>query len=126
MTFVNGYRMILISSRYIMSASEWPSGLRRQTQGSYLTSQTEGLVFWSSIEGVGSNPTSDKLFQLHDLSVYPILLTNLQRKSGDGGIMVSIVAFQAIDPSSILGHRNHLVITVVVGGISWNSHWIFC
>jgi hypothetical protein len=23
----------------------------------------------------------------------------------DGGVMVSIVAFQAVDPSSILGHR---------------------
>ncbi|KAI9550234.1 hypothetical protein GHT06_001523 [Daphnia sinensis] len=27
---------------------------------------------------------------------------------GDGGIVVSMVAFQAIDPSSILGHRNPL------------------
>ncbi|KZS00182.1 Uncharacterized protein APZ42_003628 [Daphnia magna] len=29
---------------------------------------------------------------------------------GDGGIVVSMVAFQAIDPSSILGHRNKLFI----------------
>ena len=37
--------------------SGWPSGLRRQTQG-FLASNRSG-VFWSSYEGVGSNPTSD-------------------------------------------------------------------
>jgi hypothetical protein len=31
----------------------------------------------------------------------------------DGGVMVSIVAFQAVDPSSILGHRiNHFLLLV--------------
>jgi hypothetical protein len=31
----------------------------------------------------------------------------------DGGVMVSIVAFQAVDPSSILGHRiNHFLLFV--------------
>ena len=40
--------------------SGWPSGLRRQTQGSAL-SLDKGFSgdFWSSDEGVGSNPTSD-------------------------------------------------------------------
>ena len=41
--------------------SEWPSGLRRQTQGLHLV-PLYGISgeFWSSHEGVGSNPTSDK------------------------------------------------------------------
>jgi hypothetical protein len=31
----------------------------------------------------------------------------------DGGVMVSIVAFQAVDPSSILGHRiDHFLLLV--------------
>lgn len=43
--------------------SGWPSGLRRQTQGPALVYVRKSRwVFWSSIEGVGSNPTSDKLF----------------------------------------------------------------
>ena len=45
--------------------SGWPSGLRRQTQGTLPCSHDRGLYrdFWSSYEGVGSNPTSDsKLF----------------------------------------------------------------
>ncbi|KAI9550235.1 hypothetical protein GHT06_001524 [Daphnia sinensis] len=29
-------------------------------------------------------------------------------ETGDGGIVVSMVAFQAIDPSSILGHRSSI------------------
>ena len=47
--------------------SGWPSGLRRQTQGILPCSHDRGLYrdFWSSYEGVGSNPTSDsKLFFL--------------------------------------------------------------
>ena len=42
--------------------SGWPSGLRRQTQGSNLAPLIGGgeWEFWSSYEGVGSNPTSDK------------------------------------------------------------------
>lgn len=28
---------------------------------------------------------------------------------GDGGIVVSIAAFQAVDPGSIPGHRNMLI-----------------
>ena len=41
--------------------SGWPSGLRRQTQGILPCSHDRGLYrdFWSSYEGVGSNPTSD-------------------------------------------------------------------
>ena len=40
------------------STSGWPSGLRRQTQGVFLH-PNDGREFWSSIEGVGSNPTPD-------------------------------------------------------------------
>lgn len=40
--------------------SGWPSGLRRQTQEVILDSKLESMVFWSSNEGVGSNPTPDK------------------------------------------------------------------
>ena len=40
----------------------WPSGLRRQTQAYSLPLMVS--AFWSSIEGVGSNPTSDKYFFL--------------------------------------------------------------
>ena len=43
--------------------SGWPSGLRRQTQVKYL-SYERIKEFWSSKEGVGSNPTSDKHFLL--------------------------------------------------------------
>ena len=39
--------------------SGWPSGLRRQTQG---IDPSLIRAFWSSNEGVGSNPTSDKNF----------------------------------------------------------------
>ncbi len=42
--------------------SGWPSGLRRQTQANSLSDDFDKIVFWSSIEGVGSNPTSDKTF----------------------------------------------------------------
>ena len=42
--------------------SGWPSGLRRQTQANSLSGDPDKIVFWSSIEGVGSNPTSDKKF----------------------------------------------------------------
>ena len=44
--------------------SGWPSGLRRQTQGRLPCSRDRGLYrdFWSSYEGVGSNPTSDSNF----------------------------------------------------------------
>jgi hypothetical protein len=41
--------------------SGWPSGLRRQTQVKNLSCQRI-KEFWSSKEGVGSNPTSDKCF----------------------------------------------------------------
>ena len=42
--------------------SEWPSGLRRQTQGEHLPPDRGQLwVFWSSYEGRGSNPLSDTL-----------------------------------------------------------------
>ena len=48
--------------------SGWPSGLRRQTQGSIFLavqhSQCGYRAFWSTNVGVGSNPTSDKLFFL--------------------------------------------------------------
>ena len=40
--------------------SGWPSGLRRQTQGS--TPSWAVRDFWSPDGGVGSNPTSDTLF----------------------------------------------------------------
>ena len=44
--------------------SGWPSGLRRQTQGNPLHSdRVLQWEFWSSYEGVGSNPTSDKYFE---------------------------------------------------------------
>ena len=43
--------------------SGWPSGLRRQTQGSLASDWSR--VFWSSYEGVGSNPTSDIFFLLN-------------------------------------------------------------
>ena len=46
---------------YVMYVSGWPSGLRRQTQG-FLASD-RSRVFWSSYEGVGSNPTSDITFR---------------------------------------------------------------
>ena len=39
--------------------SGWPSGLRRQTQEKPLSSNG---AFWSTYVGVGSNPTSDRLF----------------------------------------------------------------
>ena len=43
--------------------SEWPSGLRRQTQEHTLASQSGvNREFWSSFEGRGSNPLSDKHF----------------------------------------------------------------
>ena len=42
--------------------SGWPSGLRRQTQvQTCLTMLDIQCEFWSSIEGVGSNPTPDIL-----------------------------------------------------------------
>ena len=41
--------------------SGWPSGLRRQTQAQACTS-TSVQRFLVSIGGVGSNPTSDKVF----------------------------------------------------------------
>ena len=42
--------------------SGWPSGLRRQTQDDSLPGRSGLIDFWSSIEGVGSNPTSDNYF----------------------------------------------------------------
>ena len=49
------------ASLSILDMSGWPSGLRRQTQAqAYL--DYKGIAFWSSTEGVGSNPTSDKNF----------------------------------------------------------------
>ena len=45
-----------------ISMSGWPSGLRRQTQRQ--SSPQCGRAFWSSEEGVGSNPTPDKLLLL--------------------------------------------------------------
>ena len=43
--------------------SGWPSGLRRQTQVQTCHQVVSHCMdFWSSIEGVGSNPTSDKFF----------------------------------------------------------------
>ena len=48
--------------------SGWPSGLRRQTQGSTLSLNMR--AFWSTIVGVGSNPTSDnKKFLLHKSAI---------------------------------------------------------
>ena len=47
--------------------SGWPSGLRRQTQVYALAHAVGRVDFWSSIEGVGSNPTSDKTF-FHSIS----------------------------------------------------------
>ena len=52
--------------RECVSVSEWPSGLRRQTQGCTCLRCRLNEQFWSSSEGVGSNPTSDKLFSLSD------------------------------------------------------------
>ena len=52
-----------IYKSHIVYLSGWPSGLRRQTQGSNLASQygvEEGILVLS--EGRGSNPLSDKLF----------------------------------------------------------------
>ena len=46
--------------------SGWPSGLRRQTQGFAFFLDKEVVdygEFWSSDEGVGSNPTSDKILK---------------------------------------------------------------
>ena len=40
--------------------SGWPSGLRRQTQGSNLAHTEWVWDFWSTYVGVGSNPTSDR------------------------------------------------------------------
>ena len=60
-----------IERRYIDKISQnrlilsgWPSGLRRQTQGTLPCSHDWVLYrdFWSSYEGVGSNPTSDSKF----------------------------------------------------------------
>ena len=42
--------------------SGWPSGLRRQTQGGIPCLQTQVQAFWSTYVGVGSNPTSDRIF----------------------------------------------------------------
>ena len=46
----------------IYSQAGWPSGLRRQTQGSVLAYSVGLRVFWSTNVGVGSNPTSDNSF----------------------------------------------------------------
>ncbi len=49
--------------------SGWPSGLRRQTQASSLPGDPGCIEFWSSIEGVGSNPTSDSILFLENILV---------------------------------------------------------
>ncbi len=54
-------RLYLLKINIISMMSGWPSGLRRQTQGCSLLIDNEG-EFWSSSEGVGSNPISDIYF----------------------------------------------------------------
>ena len=58
------FKYVLVSCNVYLSG--WPSGLRRQTQDSYLQIR----VFWSTNVGVGSNPTSDTYFFL-TLSLLP-------------------------------------------------------
>lgn len=50
-------------ARILMQLSGWPSGQRRQTQ------VTLARAFWSSCEGVGSNPTSDTILQVRSLQL---------------------------------------------------------
>lgn len=58
--------------------SEWPRGLKRQNQVDLVIVHSE---IWSSIEGVGSNPTFDthRFYYLFytdfDLEIYPILIS---------------------------------------------------
>ena len=53
--------------------SGWPSGLRRQTQAK-ASSVAEGWVFWSTVVGVGSNPTSDRIFFFLTFCSFPLYL----------------------------------------------------
>ena len=46
---------------FVLHVLGWPSGLRRQTQVKYLSCHRI-KEFWSSQEGVGSNPISNKSF----------------------------------------------------------------
>ena len=46
---------------------------------------------------------SNKISRIH-----PVLEANLERFSGDGGIVVSIAAFQAVDLGSIPSHRSNV------------------
>jgi hypothetical protein len=55
--------------------SGWPSGLRRQTQAHSLPGVPGCIEFWSSIEGVGLNPTSDTFLFLENT-----LIPNQKRK----------------------------------------------
>ena len=57
--------------------SGWPSGLRRQTQGDLLADSER--EFWSSYEGVGSNPTSDKTFFFNFLSFYSFTVSRTSK-----------------------------------------------
>ena len=41
----------------------------------------------------------------HNMNLRFELLHFQRKQQGDGGVMVSIVAFQAVDPGSIPGHR---------------------
>ena len=61
-----------LNRRSILSG--WPSGLRRQTQGTLPCSHDRELYrdFWSSYEGVGSNPTSDSKFFYLSLSLISV------------------------------------------------------
>ena len=58
-------RQVKFFRRKRLCLSGWPSGLRRQTQGSSPSAVSADWAFWSTYVGVGSNPTSDtNFFQL--------------------------------------------------------------
>ena len=68
--------------------SGWPSGLRRQTQA-IACAVSACRVFWSPSGGVGSNPTSDKVFfyisspRSSKSAPFEQLLTGSERKEHD-------------------------------------------
>ena len=65
-----------------------------------------------------NKPHAVKFHQSFDNLVYCNKRPYLQ---GVGGVMVSIVAFQAVDPSSILGHRTSFALSDLLITISFAS-----
>ena len=55
--------------------SDWPSGLRRQTQGLQPSYEVVEWDFWSMYVGVGSNPTSDNFLYYINVKIVIIYFT---------------------------------------------------